>query len=100
MLSTVSRAPVSIALAISCAGLVEPLTEIRSGRTPAASAISSSACPNTSQPAPSSLRMRRRAIEGFAFSETSTRVSPYRQAAASACRHARTFDRSAPSDIT
>ena len=79
MLSTVRRAPTEIARAISCGDLVEPLTEICDGSTPASRAISSSAAPNTSHPAPASFRIRRSAALGFAFSDASTRVGPCRQ---------------------
>ena len=99
-LSTVRRAPAVIARTISASGLVDPLTEISSAGVPASSAISSSYVPNTSQPAPSSFRMRRNAMVGLALSETSTRVGPWGQASCRAVRQARTFARKAASEVT
>ena len=75
------RAPTAIARSISATGLVDPLTEISSGGTSARSAISSSAAPKTSQPAPSWFRIRRSAMLGFAFSDDQHARRPVRPGA-------------------
>ena len=63
--SSVMRTPARSARASVSRALVAPLSEIRSGGTPARSASSSSPSPNTSQPSPSASRIRRRASTVF-----------------------------------
>ena len=82
------------------ADLELPLTEISSGATPAVKAACSSAAPNVSQPAPSSLWILRRTREWLALIEGMTSTVPSVQPRWNSFWKARTLRRSCGADMT
>ena len=78
--SSVIRTPALIARSSSASPFIGPFSEILAGSVPVRSAASSSPSPNTSQPVPASVRMRRRASEEFALIEGSSRKAPGQRA--------------------